>query len=128
MAYSQKIKKKEYGLKSFYEKRFKYYLYGAGLGAGLLSYGFLTRQPYTVIEGMVLTGGTALAYVGDYSRQIGKNFVGKKIYTFKDGTKILADTEKDAIAVYNKHKHHKKHPAHYKLLHTGEHKIKWHLK
>ena len=116
------IKKEESILRPFYKKRVKYYLFGTLAGAGLMSSAyFLSRNPYEYITGMVLVGTSTLGYVRDYATQLGRAFRGKKIYTFEDGTKILADSREGAKLTYEKHQHHKKAPIKYELFHSGTH-------
>jgi len=124
MAYKiPKIKKEEYGIEKFQKKRARYYLFGTIGGLGLMGEAFfLSRNPYEYLTGMVLTGTSVLGYVADFKHQIGKGFVGRKIYTFKDGTKILADSKENALATYKKHQHHKKEPHKFHLFHFGEKK------
>lgn len=115
-----KIKKEEYGIEGLYQKRWKYYLFGILGGAGLMGSAFaITRNPYQYISGMVLIGSSAIGYVGDYKRQISfsKGFKGRKVYTFADGTKILADSRADAIETWKKHHQHKQEPHKFELFH-----------
>lgn len=117
------IKKSEYGLEKFYKQRMKYYLYGVGGGALLLSDAILrSRNFYEAEMGLVLLGGSMISYVGDYKHQISfrKGFKARKIYTFADGTKILSDSEANAKKVYELHQHHKTHPHHFTLIHWGK--------
>jgi hypothetical protein len=125
MAYKikSKIKKAEYSLEPFYKQRAKYYLFGTLAGAGLVTDALLlSRNPYEYISGLVLVGSSALGYVADYKHQIGKGFVGRKIYTFKDGMKILADDKNNALITYKKQLEHKKNPHKFVLFHFGERK------
>jgi hypothetical protein len=110
-------------MEKFYKQRSKFYLFGTLGGLGLIGEAmFLSRNPYEYISGMVLTGSSLLGYAVDYKHQIGKGFVGKKVYTFADGTKILADTKENAIITYKKHQHQKKEPHKFHLFHIGEKK------
>jgi hypothetical protein len=124
MAYKiPKIKKTEYSMQKFYKQRSKFYLFGTLGGFGLVGEAFyFSRNPYEMISGMVLAGTSMLGYVADYRHQIGNGFVGRKIYTFKDGTKILADNKENAIATYKKHQHHKKEPHKFHLFGIGKKK------
>lgn len=118
-----KITKSEYGIEGLQKRRMKYYLYGLLGGAGLMGTAFtITRNPYQYISGMVLVGTSALGYVGDYKRQISfsKGFKGRKVFTFADGTKILADDKNSAIATWKKHHQHKEEPHKFELFHKSE--------
>lgn len=123
MAYQiPKITKSEYGVEGLYHKRFKYYLFGVLGGAGLMGEAFvLSRNPYQYISGMVLMGSSAIGYVADYKRQIAfrKGFKGRKVFTFADGTKILADDRQSAIDTWKKHHQHKKEPHKFELFHKS---------
>jgi alpha-beta hydrolase superfamily lysophospholipase len=116
------IKKSEYGVDKFYKERARYYLYGFGMGVGLITDAILrSRNPYEAGLGYVIIGNSMLGYAGDFKHQISlkKGFKARKIYTFGDGTKILADSEKNAQKVYELHQHHKTHPHHFSLIHSG---------
>lgn len=121
MAYQiLQITKSEYGIEGLQKRRMKYYLFGVLGGAGLMGEAFaISRNPYQYIVGLSLVGGSMLGYVGDYKRQIafGKGFKGRKVFTFADGTKILADSKADAITTWKKQEEHKKNPNKFILLH-----------
>jgi hypothetical protein len=115
-----KIKKEVYGEENLFRKRLKYYIFGVLGGAGLMGSAFyVTRDPMQYISGMVLIGGSMIGYVADYKHQMGKGFVGRKIYTFADGTRILADDRKSAEETWKKHHEHKKEPNKFGLFHSG---------
>jgi hypothetical protein len=115
-----KIKKEEYGLEGLYHKRWKYYLFGTLGGGGMFADAvYRSRNPYEAIQGLVLIGGSMIGYVVDYKSQFGKGFKGKKIFTFADGTKIVADSKANAIETWKKHHQHKKEPHKFELFHKG---------
>jgi hypothetical protein len=120
-----KVKKAEYGTQRFFKTRAKYYIFGVSVGVGLLGDAIArSRDPYEAFAGWVILGNSLLGYSIDYKHQISlkEGFKAKKIYTFADGTKILADSEKNAKQTYTLHKHHQTHPHHFSLFNMGEKK------
>jgi hypothetical protein len=116
-----KIKKEEYTIEDLYRKRWKYYLFGALTGGGMFADAiYRSRNPYEAIEGLVVVGSSMIGYAVDYKLQFGKGFKGKKLFTFADGTKIVADSRENAVNVWKKHHKHKKEPDKFGLFHKEE--------
>lgn len=118
-----RITKEEYGLEKMMHQRSKYYIYGIIGGGGLITDALLnSRNSAEFLAGWAISGGALVGYAGDYKRQIsmkGGGFKARKVYTFADNTKILANDRASAVEVYQKHHFHKANPHHFHLFGIG---------